>query len=143
MAHPSHRRIDHAAAAGSLERHVGTKKALAGKPATLGDMLRRLIVGTASQLQPGQSQLGECPPGEQADRMCRGTPAAGLGGEPIPNRRAALIQANLTQRDAAEHHVLVVRFDQREVQLIATQAGLFLLSEVVARISLGIRSSTP
>jgi len=143
MAHPSHRRIDHAAAAGSLERHVGTKKALAGKPATLGDMLRRLIVGTASQLQPGQSQLGECPPGEQADRMGRGTPAASLGGEPIPNRRTALIQANLIQRDAAEHHVLVVRSGQREVQLIATQAGLFLLGEVVARISLGVRSSTP
>ena len=47
------------------------------------------------------------------------------------------------QRDAAEHHVLVVRLGQREVQLIATQAGLFLLSEVLARISLGVRSSTP
>ena len=70
--------------------------------------------------------------------MCRGTPAAGPGGEPISNRRAALIQANLIQRDGAEHHVLVVRSDQREVQLVATQAGLFLLSEVVARISLGV-----
>jgi hypothetical protein len=55
--------------------------------------------------------------------MCPGTPAAGLGGEPKPNRRAALTQANLIQRDAAEHHVLVAQFDQREVQLIATQAG--------------------
>jgi hypothetical protein len=106
-------------------------------------MLRRLIVGTASQFQPGQSQLGECPPGEQADRMRRGTPAAGLGGEPISNRRAALIQAYLIQRDAAEHQVLVVRFDQREVQLLATQAGLFLLSEVVARISLCVGRCTP
>src|SRR5580700_2369202 len=115
--------IDHAVAAGSLERHVGTKKALTGKPATLGDMLRRLIVGTAGQFQPGQSQLGECPPGEQANRMCRGTPAAGLGGEPVPNRRAVLIQANFIQREAAEHRVLVVRSDQREVQRIAAQAG--------------------
>ncbi len=122
---------------------MGTKQALAGKPATPGDTLRRLIVGTASQLQPGQSQLGEGPLGEQADRLGRGTPAAGLGGEPVPNRRAALIQPNLMQRDGAEHHVLVVRSGQCEVQLIATQAGLFLLSEVVARISLGVGSSTP
>ena len=75
--------------------------------------------------------------------MRRGTPAAGPGGEPIPNRRAALIQANLLQRDAAEHHVLVVPSGQREVQLIATQAGLFLLGEPGARISLGVRSRTP
>lgn len=59
---------------------MGTKKALTGKPATLGDMLRRLIVRTASQLQPDQSQLSECPPGEHADRLCRGAPAAGLDG---------------------------------------------------------------
>ncbi len=122
---------------------MGTKKARTGKPATLGDMLRRLIVRTASQLHPGQSQPSECPPGEHAGRLCRGTPDAGLGDEPIPNRRAALIQANLIKRDAAEHHVLVVRLDQREVQLIATQAGLFLLSDVLARISLGVGGTWP
>ena len=135
--------VDQAVAAASLEWHVGTKKALAGKPATLGDVLRRLIVWTARQLQPGQSQPGERPPGEQADRVGRGTAAAGPGGEPVPDRRAAPIQANLLQRDAPEHHVLLAGSGQREVQRLATQAGLLLLSEPVARVILGVRSSTP
>src|ERR1700733_3316693 len=135
--------VHHAVAAGSLEGHVGTKKALTGKPATLGDLLRRLIVGTAREFQPGQSQFSECPPGEQADRMCRETPAATLGGEPVSDRRAAMIQANLLQRDAAEHRGLIARLDQRKAQPLAAQAGLFLLSEEVARIGLGVRSSTP
>ena len=89
---------------------------------TLGDMLRRLIVGTASQLQPGQSQLSECPPGEQADRMCREPPTASLGGEPIPDRRTAPIQANLMQGDAAGHHVLVARLGQRSCMLATSAA---------------------
>ena len=48
--------VDHAVAAGSLERHLRAKNALAGKPATLRDTLRRLVAGTACQLQPGQPQ---------------------------------------------------------------------------------------
>jgi membrane protein len=135
--------VDQAVAAASLEWHVGTKKALAGKPATLGDVLRRLIVWTARQLQPGQSQLSERPLGEQADSLRRGTPAAASWGEPVANPRAAMIQANLIEGDGTEHHVPVVRFDQGEVQLIAPQAAGFLLSEEVARISLGVGSITP
>ena len=107
--------VDHAVPSCSLEGHVGTKKALTDKPAVLGDPLRGLIVGTASQLQPGQSQLGECPPSEQADRMSRNTPAASLGGEPVAERRAALIKANVIQRAAAEHRGLVAWLDQREI----------------------------
>ena len=64
-------------------------------------------------------------------------------GEPVPDRRAALTQANLIQLDGAQHHVLVAGSGQREVQRLATQAGLFLLSEPGARIRLGVRSSTP
>ncbi len=88
---------------------MGTKKALTDKAAALGDSPRCLIVGTASQFQPGQSQLGECPPGEQADRMSRNTPAASLEGQPVAERRAALIKANVVQRAAPEHRGLVAR----------------------------------
>ena len=124
-------------------RRTEPEKALTGKPAALGDMLRRLIVGAARQLQPGQSQLSECPPAEQADRLCRDTQAAGPRGEPVADRRTAPIHANLRQGDAAEHHVQVARRGQRQAQPLATQAGLFLLCEEVARISFGVRSSTP
>jgi hypothetical protein len=135
--------VDHAVPSCSLEGYVGTKKALTDKPAALGDSPRCLIVGTASQFQPGQSQLGECPPSEQADRMSRNTPAASPGGEPVAERRAAPIKASVVQRAAAEHRGLVARPGQREIQLLTTQAGLFLPGEVAARVSLGVLSSSP
>ena len=75
--------------------------------------------------------------------MRRNAPATSRSGEPVADRGAALIQANVLQRGAAEHRGQVARFDQREFELLTTHAGRFLLGEIAARVSLGVRSGSP
>jgi hypothetical protein len=61
--------------------------------------------------------------------------------QPVADRRPPLLQVDVVQRAAAEHNVVVVWLDQRELDLLAALPRLLVGGEIGARV--GLRAWRP